>query len=103
MSRRKQLLLALSSTLVIYLVWFQQGNLVLLIGVLFALPVVISQAFIICVGFIIFSYFRIHEAFPVLIPLHIHSYLHLPVLLALVGNYGLNEKRSHGKPYTPNW
>ncbi len=83
MSRRKQLLLALSSTLVIYLVWFQQGNLVLLIGVLFALPVVISQAFIICVGFIIFSYFRIHEAFPVLIPLHI------PQLLALASLAGL--------------
>jgi len=83
MSRRKQLLLALSSTLVIYLVWFQQGNLVLLIGVLFALPVVISQAFIICVGFIIFSYFRIHEAFPILIPLHI------PQLLALASLAGL--------------
>ncbi|MCG7588242.1 oligosaccharide repeat unit polymerase, partial [Photobacterium sp. OFAV2-7] len=83
MSRRKQLLLALCSTMMIYLVWFQQGNLVLLIGVLFALPFIISQAFIVCVGFIIFSYFRIHEAFPVLEPLRI------PQLLALASLAGL--------------
>ncbi|MGR5147368.1 O-antigen ligase family protein [Photobacterium alginatilyticum] len=83
MSRRKQLLLALCSTMMIYIVWFQQGNLVLLIGVLFALPFIISQAFIVCVGFIIFSYFRIHEAFPILEPLRI------PQLLALASLAGL--------------
>lgn len=83
MSRRNQLLLAFTSTFLIYLAWFQQGNLVLLTGVLFALPFVISQAFLVCVGFIIFSYFRIHEAFPLLMPFRI------PQLLALASLAGL--------------
>ncbi len=56
----------------------------LVVSVLFALPFVINQAFLICVGFIIFSYFRIHEAFPVLEPLRI------PQLLALASLAGLS-------------
>ncbi|MCW8332048.1 O-antigen ligase family protein [Photobacterium sp. SDRW27] len=83
MTRTKQLLIALTSTLLIFIVWLQQGNLILLVSVLFALPFVINQAFLVCTGFIIFSYFRIHEAFPVLMPLHI------PQLLALASLAGL--------------
>lgn len=84
MNRKQQLLIALTGTLLIFLFWMKQGNLVLLVSVLFALPFVINQAFLICVGFIIFSYFRIHEAFPVLEPLRI------PQLLALASLAGLS-------------
>ena len=83
MNKHKQWLLALGSCGTIFCFWMYQGNLVLLVSLLFALPLIINQAFLICVGFIIFSYFRIHEAFPLLIPLKI------PQLLALASLAGL--------------
>lgn len=83
MNKHRQWLLALGSCGTIFCFWMYQGNLVLLVSLLFALPLIINQAFLICVGFIIFSYFRIHEAFPLLIPLKI------PQLLALASLAGL--------------
>lgn len=83
MNKQNQWLLALTSSGLIFFFWMSQGNLVLLVSLLFALPFVINQAFLICVGFIIFSYFRIHEAFPLLMPLKI------PQLLALASLAGL--------------
>ncbi|AJR07350.1 oligosaccharide repeat unit polymerase [Photobacterium gaetbulicola] len=83
MTRPNQWLLALTSCCLICLTWMSHGNLVLVVSLLFVLPFVISQAFLVCVGFIIFSYFRIHEAFPVLMPLKI------PQLLALASLAGL--------------
>lgn len=83
MNKQNQWLLALTSSGLIFFFWMSQGNVVLLVSLLFALPFVINQAFLICVGFIIFSYFRIHEAFPLLMPLKI------PQLLALASLAGL--------------
>ena len=83
MKRQNQWLLALTSCGLIFLAWMSQGNLVLVASLLFVLPFVINQAFLVCVGFIIFSYFRIHEAFPLLMPLKI------PQLLALASLAGL--------------
>lgn len=77
MKRQNQGLLALTCCGLIFTAWMSQGNLILVVCLLFVLPFVISQAFLVCVGFIIFSYFRIHEAFPLLMPLKI------PQLLAL--------------------
>ncbi|MBC7006446.1 O-antigen ligase family protein [Photobacterium sp. BZF1] len=83
MKRQNQGLLALTCCGLIFTAWMSQGNLILVACLLFVLPFVISQAFLVCVGFIIFSYFRIHEAFPLLMPLKI------PQLLALASLAGL--------------
>lgn len=40
--------------------------------------------FFLCLAFVTFSFFRIHEAFPVLLPLRIPQLLAVPTLLALV-------------------
>jgi len=42
-----------------------------------------SNPFLLCLGFVIFSFFRIHEAFHSLEPLHIPQLLALPTLIAL--------------------
>ncbi|MGA8169935.1 MAG: O-antigen ligase family protein [Methylocystis sp.] len=49
------------------------------LAVLFAF----SNPFILCLGFVIFSFFRIHEAFPMLNPLHIPQLLAVPTLIIL--------------------
>ena len=43
-----------------------------------------SNPFLLCLGFVIFSFFRIHEAFPALGPLHIPQLLAAPTLLVLI-------------------
>ncbi len=47
------------------------------------LVVSLGVPFALCLGFVVFSFFRIHEAFPVLLPLHIPQLLAMPTLLAL--------------------
>ena len=49
----------------------------------FAALFALSNPFLLCLGFVIFSFFRIHEAFPVLGPLHIPQLLAMPTLLVL--------------------
>ena len=43
-----------------------------------------SNPFLLCLGFVIFSFFRIHEAFPLLGPLHIPQLLAAPTLIVLI-------------------
>jgi O-antigen ligase len=43
-----------------------------------------SNPFILCLGFVIFSFFRIHEAFPILGPLRIPQLLAAPTLIVLL-------------------
>ena len=43
-----------------------------------------SNPFALCLGFVIFSFFRIHEAFPLLGPLHIPPLLAAPTLIVLI-------------------
>ncbi len=45
-----------------------------------------------CLGFVAFSFFRLHEAFPVLMPLHIPQLLALPTLLVLVWHIGVKRE-----------
>ncbi|MCJ8348820.1 O-antigen ligase family protein [Moritella sp.] len=71
---RLQILLSLILTLVVGLLWYKTK--VWLVPVVFVVtPLVLIGLlripFYIVITFIIFSYFRIHEAFPILIPLHI--------------------------------
>jgi putative inorganic carbon (hco3(-)) transporter len=49
----------------------------------FALLFAFAQPFLLCLLFIVFSFFRIHEAFPVLYPLHIPQLLALGALSVL--------------------
>jgi putative inorganic carbon (hco3(-)) transporter len=56
----------------------------IVIGILpFLLIFAFRNAFILCLGFVIFSFFRIHEAFPVLNPLHIPQLLAVGTLAVL--------------------
>lgn len=45
-----------------------------------------------CLGFVAFSFFRLHEAFPFLMPLHIPQLLALPTLLVLVWHIGVKKQ-----------
>jgi putative inorganic carbon (hco3(-)) transporter len=45
-----------------------------------------------CLGFVAFSFFRLHEAFPVLMPLHIPQLLALPTLLVLLWHIGVKKQ-----------
>ncbi|OZS44422.1 O-antigen ligase family protein [Photobacterium sanguinicancri] len=83
MTIRTQCFIALLCSLLIAALWYLQGNITLVISALFLLPFIINQAVFVCLFFIIFSYFRIHEAFPVLMPLHIPQYLALASLAGL--------------------
>jgi len=55
-----------------------------------------SNPFILCLGFVIFSFFRIHEAFPALNPLRIPQLLAIPTLVVLGWHVGLQKTI---KPY----
>lgn len=73
-NRRLQILLSLILTLVVGLLWYKTKT--LFVPVVFVItPLVLigllRAPFYTVMTFILFSYFRIHEAFPVLIPLHI--------------------------------
>ncbi len=51
------------------------------IGILpFALRFMVEQPIYLCVGFVVFSFFRIHEVFPVLMPFRIPQLLAIPTL-----------------------
>lgn len=45
-----------------------------------------------CLGFVAFSFFRLHEAFPFLMPLHIPQLLTSPTLLVLVWHIGVKKQ-----------
>jgi putative inorganic carbon (hco3(-)) transporter len=54
------------------------------IGILpFALRFMVEQPIYLCVGFVVFSFFRIHEVFPVLMPFRIPQLLAIPTLAVL--------------------
>lgn len=58
------------------------------LGILpFAILFAIRNTFVLCLGFIIFSFFRIHEVFPVLIPLRIPQLLAIPTLGAIFWHF----------------
>ncbi len=67
-------------TLIVGLAWFVAPHPVIIVAAGFVpigMILVAKNPYVVCLGFIIFSFFRIHEAFRFLIPLHI------PLLLAL--------------------
>ncbi|CAG18796.1 O-antigen ligase family protein [Photobacterium profundum] len=83
MKRCNQLWIAFGGCILTYVAWAQLGTNSLLLCAIIIFPFVINHSFTICVFFILFSYFRLHEAFPVLMPFHI------PLLLATFSIAGL--------------
>nr|WP_086940448.1 O-antigen ligase family protein [Thaumasiovibrio occultus] len=84
MNKSQQLLLALMVCGLITLCVYKGLYLVLLLGGFFVLPLIIRNAFLVVTWFVFFSYFRLHEAMPVLMPFKI------PLLLALSSLSGLS-------------
>lgn len=64
-----------------------------------ALITVLKLPFLVCLGFILFSFFRIHEAFPFLMPFKIPLMLALASLTALGWHFVFTKSI---KPYTTN-
>ena len=97
--KSKSLLIALAASALAVLPIFALAQPALLVP-LGLLPVVIFFVFRIpiwlCLGFVAFSFFRLHEAFPFLMPLHIPQMLALPTLLVLVWHIGIKKQV---KPY----
>ncbi|EAS40532.1 oligosaccharide repeat unit polymerase [Photobacterium profundum] len=83
MKRCNQLWLAFGGCILTYAAWALLGTDSLLLCAIIIFPFIINHSFTICVFFILFSYFRLHEAFPILMPLHI------PLLLATFSIAGL--------------
>lgn len=58
------------------------------VGILpFAVLFAVRNPFALCLGFVIFSFFRIHEVFPVLMPLRIPQLLAIPTLGVLIWHF----------------
>jgi len=75
--------------------WYWLPHPALLLGVglaPLALIGVMRVPFLVCLAFIIFSFFRIHEAFPVLTPLHIPQALAISAILALLWHFFVTGK-----------
>ncbi|MEJ2763084.1 O-antigen ligase family protein [Photobacterium sp. MCCC 1A19761] len=82
--QQRHILAALSATTLIGVGYYLQGILALALCMLFVLPMLIRNAYLICVWFIFFSYFRLHEAIPVLMAFKIPQLLALASLAGLV-------------------
>lgn len=81
-----KVVVAFALTCLLSMVWFVIPHPVV-IAVLAILPIavvlVLKLPFIVCLGFILFSFFRLHEAFPLLMPFKIPLLLALASLTAL--------------------
>lgn len=79
-SNGMKVVIAIALSCILSAVWFVVPH-PIVIAVLAILPIaivlVLKLPFMVCLGFILFSFFRLHEAFPVLIPFKI------PLLMAL--------------------
>ncbi|SFB89023.1 O-antigen ligase family protein [Pseudoalteromonas denitrificans] len=82
-----QLLIFCGYSILVGVIWYVMPSPILVIAAFLAPAIVVKLTkipYIICLGFIIFSFFRIHEAFPFLSPLHIPQLLALATLGVLV-------------------
>lgn len=81
-----KVVIAFALTCLLSMLWFVVPHPVV-IAVLAILPIaivlVLKLPFIVCLGFILFSFFRLHEAFPLLMPFKIPLLLALASLTAL--------------------
>ncbi|HIF9447238.1 TPA: O-antigen ligase family protein [Photobacterium damselae] len=98
MTRDRQLMIAILLSLAITIGWYFEPLPAIALCLLPLLPWLLTNAFYLCVGFILFSYFRIHEAFPVLIPFKIPQLLALLSLLGLGWQLWLQKAQLHYHP-----
>jgi putative inorganic carbon (HCO3(-)) transporter len=81
-----KIIIAVGLSCVLSAVWFVVPH-PIVIAVLAILPIavvlVLKLPFVMCLGFILFSFFRLHEAFPILIPFKIPLLMALASLAAL--------------------
>lgn len=92
---RAQVAVALVVCAVVGIGWYWLPHPVLLLGIglaPLALIGVMRVPFLVCLAFIIFSFFRIHEAFPVLTPLRIPQALAISAILALAWHFFATRK-----------
>ena len=84
-SRTRQIVIASISCLVLALFWHLLAPLQAAVFALLPLLLVLAlkAPFIFCLTFIAFSFFRLHEIFPILLPLHIPQLLAITILLSL--------------------
>ncbi|WP_395830876.1 O-antigen ligase family protein [Elstera sp.] len=90
MSRLAPVSLALGASILSVLPLFALPNPLVMLGLAVAIPAAVMATrvpFLLCLGFVIFSFFRIHEAFPVLMPLRIPQLLAIPTLGVLVWHF----------------
>lgn len=96
MGRIRQVLFALWFCALITYGWFNLQNTALMASLAFMLPVIFRYTFFFVFAFVLFSFFRIHEAFPALMPYDI------PELLAIASLLGLSWKM-WSSPKTFKW
>jgi len=83
---RVKLVIAVALTCLLSAIWFVVPHpvvITVLAIVPIALILVLKLPFIVCLGFILFSFFRLHEAFPMLMPFKIPLLMALASLTAL--------------------
>jgi len=91
LKRWQQALVAIIISLLLTAFWFYIPQPSIAVVALLPLLLVISLQipFLLCLAFIAFSFFRIHEAFPVLYPLHIPQLLAVATLGSLLINFSI--------------
>jgi probable O-glycosylation ligase (exosortase A-associated) len=91
LKRWQQAMLAMALSLFITSVWFYIPHPTIAVLALLPLLTVISLhiPFVLCLTFIAFSFFRLHEVFPVLYPLHIPQLLAVATLSSLLINLSI--------------
>lgn len=86
-SPRRQIVLAMLASLLLALAWFvspQPVQPLLAVSLLWTIVIILYRPFMICLVFVGFSYFRIHEAFPDLQSLKLPNSLGICAIAALV-------------------
>lgn len=96
---RRQIAIGMGISIGAGLLWFYLPSPLLIIGLALtpiAMALVIRQPYILCLAFITLSFFRLHEAFPVL------NDLHLPLILAVASMIVLGSQIAAGR-IKPFW
>jgi putative inorganic carbon (hco3(-)) transporter len=95
-----QVLIATSATLAIAALWLAVPlpvlPLAVMIGII-AVAIALARPFLMCLAFFVFSFFRIHEAYPVLNPLH------LPLAFAALTALSLGWHMVVARTIQPYW
>ncbi|PSV23000.1 MULTISPECIES: O-antigen ligase family protein [unclassified Photobacterium] len=98
MTRGKQIIIALFSTISCFIVSnYTFKHYFAFLGIL-SLPFVVKRAFLLCIWFILFSYFRLHEAMPFLEPFKIPKLLALACLVGLSWQLWMNYRNFKWHP-----